>query len=285
MKNGIHFHLGRAGRFWPRVGLGIILWSLRLTTSVVEELGLKSFSQHSLRFWVNSRMNAYYVIDGAPLFFHSLLEFLAIGSTKHPSIKAIPVGAIKSDIMFSADEWASLVTSNLLVKWFVGRAKNKVKVGEIWPQTHVLDQESPPKSTPPPHVMTYLPTCDETFVHSSIHTSKMAEVFSLFLYPLVHQIKVRGTLSSTSLYFVSSRWSSKRCFLPFHLLQCINDWEGFRRITSMVQNPDRQHVPIHSDSSSFQIQRNLPTTGARGPPPSSLDPLSSLTIYSLPNVV
>lgn len=110
MKNGIHFHLERAGRFlaksWRRnhILISVLPHQQRWTTSVVQELGLKSFSWHSLRFWVNSRENAYFVMDRAPLFFHHFLELLVIRITTHPSIKGIPVGAIESDIMSSAEE-------------------------------------------------------------------------------------------------------------------------------------------------------------------------------------
>lgn len=59
---------------------------------------------HSVRFWVGSNENTYSIIDGAPMLFHVVLEPLAIGIRKHPSIKGIPVGALESHIIFYADD-------------------------------------------------------------------------------------------------------------------------------------------------------------------------------------
>lgn len=58
-------------------------------------MGLESFIMHSVRFWVGSNENTYSIIDGAPMLFHVVLEPLAIGIRKHPSIKGIPVGALR----------------------------------------------------------------------------------------------------------------------------------------------------------------------------------------------
>lgn len=67
-------------------------------------MGLESFIIHSVRFWVGSSENIYSITGGAPLLSHVVLEPLAIGIRTHPSIKAIPAGALESHIIFYAGE-------------------------------------------------------------------------------------------------------------------------------------------------------------------------------------